>query len=72
MGDVEPEHATDAPSFAHHPIRAGAREAAHLREVADAGESPATPAIIAGALLAFLLPLAAALVLLDTLVEHFT
>jgi hypothetical protein len=35
-------------SFTHHPIYATLEEAGHLREVADGGESPATPAIIAG------------------------
>lgn len=58
-------------SFARHPIHETVEEAAHLREVAEEGESPATPAIIAGVVLAFILPLAATLILLAFAVSHF-
>jgi quinohemoprotein ethanol dehydrogenase len=36
-----------------HPFRAAQHEVKHLREVADKGESPATPAIIGGTVMAF-------------------
>jgi len=36
----------------------------HLRRIAEAGDSPATPAIIAGAVLVFVVPLAPIVTLL--------
>ena len=54
-----------------HPIHESAREAAHLREIFDAGESAATPVIAAGVVLAVVGPLAAILILLDFGVAHF-
>jgi hypothetical protein len=66
-GDVEDDRPPDPPrhdSSRHHPIRAAEEEAEHLREVAVKGESPRTPAIVVGAVLAFLVPLAAILMLL--------
>jgi hypothetical protein len=73
-GDVQHEHLTELrqKSFIHHPIRVAAHEATHLREIADEGESVATPAILVGAVLAFVLPLAALLILLDLGVAHFS
>lgn len=74
MGDVEHEQRTDAPpdeSFVHHPIHSVVHEAAHLRQIADEGESPATPAIVAAAVLAFVIPLAATLIFLAFAVAHF-
>ena len=53
------------------PIHASAREAAHLREVFNAGESAATPVIAMGVVLAVVAPLAAILILLDFGVAHF-
>ncbi len=64
MGDVQHDQPTDVPqheSLVHHPIRATEHEAVHLRAVADEGASPTTPAILAGAVLAFIIPLAALL-----------
>jgi len=57
-------------SFVRHPIRATVEEAAHAREVVDEGKSPATPAFIAGAVLALILPLTAILILLDFGIAH--
>lgn len=51
-------------SLIRHPIRATVEEAAHLRELADEGESPATPAIVAGTVILFIAPLAALVMLL--------
>ncbi len=47
------------------------QEAAHLREVADEGESAATPAILAGATLAFVATLATTVFLPVFTVAHF-
>lgn len=58
-------------AFVHHPVRAAAHEAAHLREVADKGESPATPALVAAAVLAFVIPFAATLMVVAFTVAHF-
>ena len=54
-----------------HPIYTSAREAAHLREVFNAGESAATPVIAMCVVLAVVGPLAAILILLDFGVAHF-
>lgn len=40
-----------------HPIQAAEDEAAHLRDVANRGESASTPAILAGGVLMVLIPL---------------
>lgn len=69
--DDQPAQTAQHERFARHPIHATVEEAEHLREVADAGESPATPAIVAGFVLAFILPLAASLILLAFVVMHF-
>ena len=46
-------------------------EVARLREIVDDGESPATPAIVVGAVLAFVVPFAAMLIFLAFVVAHF-
>jgi hypothetical protein len=73
VGDMEREQSADttADDFVHHPLRAAAHEAAHLREVADKGESPKTPAIIAATVIAFVVPLAATVMLLAFTIAHF-
>jgi hypothetical protein len=43
-----------------------------VREVVDDGESPATPAILVGVLLALLVPIATVLMLLAFGVAHFS
>lgn len=58
--------------FARHPIRATEEEAAHLRQIADEGESPKTPAILVGVVLALIIPAAAVLMLLAFGVAHFS
>ena len=45
-----------------HPIRSAEHEVEHLEEIAQKGESPATPAILAGGLLAILIPIVAILI----------
>jgi len=68
-------HGSDVPqdeSFVHHPIHATVHEAEHVREIADEGESPVTPVILAAAVLAFVVPFAAILMLLDFGVSHFS
>jgi hypothetical protein len=72
-GDMQHGHAGDESpheSFVHHPIHATVHEAEHAREIADAGESAATPVILAAAVLAFIVPLAAILIALDFEVPH--
>jgi len=49
MGKRDAEHE----SGLRHPIRAAEHEAEHLRQVAEKGESAATPAIIGGTVIAF-------------------
>jgi cation transport ATPase len=73
VGHVESEQAPapEDEAFVHHPVRAAAHEAAHLREIADKGESPATPAIVAAAVLAFVIPFAATLMVVAFTVAHF-
>jgi hypothetical protein len=73
VGDVQDQRTDTArpESFVRHPIRAAAAEAAHFREVANEGESPETFAIVVAAVLAFLVPLAASLIALVFVIEHF-
>jgi hypothetical protein len=54
-----------------HPIRSAEHEVEHLREVADEGESAATPAIVAGGLLAVLIPLALVMIAAVVLIAYF-
>jgi hypothetical protein len=75
VGDVQHDRPRNLPqheSFARHPIRATEQEAAHVREVVDEGESPATPAILVGVVLAFIVPIATVLMLLAFGVGHFS
>jgi hypothetical protein len=74
VGRMESEQSAGAPpdeNFVHHPLRTAAHEAEHLREVADAGESPKTPAIIAGTVIVFVVPIAATIMLLAFTIAHF-
>lgn len=71
MQDDQPGDTPRHDSIRHHPIRAAEEEAEHLYEVAEEGESPRTPAIVVGAVLAFILPLAASLMLLGFAVYYF-
>jgi hypothetical protein len=64
---VQHDQSTDPPqreSLVRHPIRTVVHEAAHLRTIAEEGESPATPAILVAVVFAFILPIAALLTLL--------
>ena len=56
----------------HHPIRAAEDEAARLREVAEKGDSVATPAILVVAVVGFFAPVVALLILVDFGVAHFS
>jgi quinohemoprotein ethanol dehydrogenase len=49
-------------SATRHPVHAVEHEVEHLYDTAEEGESPATPAIVGGGVLAFLVPLAAILI----------
>jgi hypothetical protein len=74
VGDVQHDQPTHVPrdeSLFRHPIRATEVEAAHLRKIVDEGESPATLAIVVAAVLAFVVPVAALLILLDFGIAHF-
>jgi hypothetical protein len=53
---VEPSGADDHERF-RHPILAAEHEVEHLREVADKGESAATPAIVTSGVILFLIPI---------------
>jgi hypothetical protein len=54
-----------------HPFRRAEAEAEHLREVGEEGESPETPVIVVGTVLAIVVPLAAALIFVGFAVSHF-
>ena len=74
VGNVQDEHPSDTPSHesvVRHPIRVTVEEVEHVRQVVDEGESPATPAIIAGVVIAFVVPLAALIMLLALAIAHF-
>ena len=60
MTDVSGKPPSDDDSGIRHPIRAAEHELEHLRDVANEGKSATTPAIVAGGMLAFLIPLFAA------------
>ena len=64
MQDDPRTHDRRHESLVRHPVRASEHEVEHLRRIAEAGDSPATPAIIAGAVLVFVVPLAAIVTLL--------
>jgi hypothetical protein len=75
VGEVQHDQSRDLrrrESFLRHPIRPTMEEAAYLRDVADDGESAATPAIVAGAVLAVVVPLAAILIFLVFGIAHFS
>ncbi len=67
-----PRNVPQHESFARHPVRATEHEAAHVREIVNEGKSPATPAILVGVILAFIIPLATLLILLAFGVAHFS
>jgi len=74
LGVVPHERSTNAEGrdgFVRHPIHATVEEAAHLRDVAEEGKSPATPVIVVAAVLVFVVPLVAVLTLLSFGVAHF-
>jgi hypothetical protein len=58
--DEHGEHEDESPLA--HPIEAAEEEVEHLAEVADEGESPATPAILGVGLIAVLIPVVAILI----------
>jgi len=74
LGVVHQERSTNVErrdDFVRHPIHATVEEAAHLREVAEQGESPATPVIVVAAVLVFVVPLVVGLTLLAFGIAHF-
>jgi hypothetical protein len=71
---VQHDSSNDLPRhkrLVRHPIHATVEEAAHLRDVAENGESPATPVIVVAAVLVFVVPLVAVLTLLAFGIAHF-
>jgi hypothetical protein len=75
VGDVQHDPPRNVPqheSFARHPVRATEHEAAHVRDIVDEGKSSATPAILVGVVLAFIVPIATVLMLLAFGVAHFS
>lgn len=71
FGAVAHEDTDPRRRSAHRPVHAAVEEVEHLRQVADEGSSPATPAIVAAAVLAFIVPLAATFMLVAFLIWHF-
>ena len=65
-----PRNVPQHESFARHPVRA-TEHGAHVREIVNEGESPATPAILAGVVLGFIVPIATVLMLLAFGVARF-
>jgi hypothetical protein len=70
VGDVQ--DSPDAHCFVRHPLVATVYEAAHLRQIAAEGTSPATPAIMVAAVLAFVVPFVTMLILLVFVVADFS
>jgi cobalamin biosynthesis protein CobD/CbiB len=73
VADVHDDQSTDPArreSFARHPLHATVKEVAHLRKIANEGESAETPAILAGAALAFVATLATLVFLLVFGIAH--
>ena len=62
MSDEQGEHEDEDESPLAHPVHAAEEEVEHLVEVADEGESPATPAILGVGLIAVLIPVVAILI----------
>ena len=60
MSDEQGEHEDESPLA--HPVKAAEHEVEHLADVADKGESPATPAILGVSLIAVLIPVIAILI----------
>lgn len=60
MSDEQGKHDDDSPLA--HPIEAVEHEVEHLADVADEGESPATPAILGVGLVTVLIPAVAILI----------
>jgi mono/diheme cytochrome c family protein len=60
VSDEQGEHEDESPLA--HPVHAAEEEVEHLVEVADEGESPATPAILGVGLIAVLIPIVAILI----------
>jgi hypothetical protein len=58
-------------SVVRHPIRTTVHDAEHLRDIAAEGQSAATPAIIAAAVIVFITPVAALLMVLAFGIAHF-
>lgn len=54
-----------------HPLHAAHDEVAHLIDVAERGESAATPAVIAGGLALFLISLVATVIAIAAAVAYF-
>ena len=61
----------DADRALRHPLRVAHDQVEHLVDVADLGESAATPAVIVGGLAVLLVALVAAVITVAVLVEHF-
>jgi hypothetical protein len=69
MSDEQGEHKDKSPLA--HPIESVEHEVEHLADVAEEGESPATPAILGVSLIAVLIPVVAILIAASFLIAHF-
>ena len=75
MGRVQHDQPTDVSQherLVRHPIHVAAHEAEHMREIADEGVSPATPAIVVIAVIGFIVPFVAILILLVFAIAHLS
>ncbi|HSS81548.1 MAG TPA: hypothetical protein VLK24_10155 [Gaiellaceae bacterium] len=69
MSDERGEHEDESPLA--HPIEAVEHEVEHLADVAEEGESPATPAILGVSLIVVLIPVVAIVIAASFLIAHF-
>jgi len=59
MSDTKSRERAEHERRLRHPLRSAEHDVEHLRDVAEDGESGATPAILTGGVLAVLIPLVA-------------
>jgi hypothetical protein len=75
VGNVQHDPRTNGrpqEGFVRHAIHATVDEAAHVRQVADEGESAATPLILVGVVILCVVPLVAIVILLALGVADFS
>jgi hypothetical protein len=68
----QPTDVSEHERFARHPAQVAEHELEHLREIADEGASPKTPAILVLAVIAFVVPFVAIIILLVFGISHLS